>query len=185
MSDGSALLISITTSRLDGQTSANWLNCWAPWRASAILGHVTVALAVTPHRSSHNYAQCDHKGRWGLGPFWLGGPVMLQTPSLSINIDQSKAHADAGDTPRKTTCHFNGLLPSEPLPRWACAECPPRRQPVSSISFWVSVSEKSEIFFWFLFKIRSSRSDMWILKWPPTFCPMVQVVYNHFKRNIQ
>ena len=37
---------------------------------------------------------------------------MLQNPSLSINVDQSKAHAYAGDRPRQTTCHFNGLLPS-------------------------------------------------------------------------
>ncbi len=37
---------------------------------------------------------------------------MLQTPFLSINIDQSKAHAYAGDTPHQTTCHFNGLLSS-------------------------------------------------------------------------
>ena len=37
---------------------------------------------------------------------------MLQTPSPSINIYQSKAHADAGDRPHQTTYHFNGLLSS-------------------------------------------------------------------------
>ena len=66
------------------------------------------------HHSSHIYAQCDRGVGRGLGLFWLGGPVMLQTPSLSINIDQSKAHADEGDSPRQTTCHFNDLLLSGP-----------------------------------------------------------------------
>jgi hypothetical protein len=47
------------------------------------------------HRSSHIYAQCDRGVGRGLGPFWLGGPVILQTPSLSTNVDQSKAHAYA------------------------------------------------------------------------------------------
>jgi hypothetical protein len=37
---------------------------------------------------------------------------MLQTPSLSINIDQSKAHADEGDRPHQTTYHYDGLLSS-------------------------------------------------------------------------
>ncbi len=72
----------------------------------------SVITGAHPHRSSNIYAQCDPGVGRGLGPFWLGGPVMLQTPSLSINIDQNKAHADAGDTPRQTTCHFNGLLSS-------------------------------------------------------------------------
>ena len=64
------------------------------------------------HRSSHNYAQCDHGVGWGLGPFWFEGPVMLQTASLFINIDQSKAHADAGDRPHQTitiSYSFTGL----------------------------------------------------------------------------
>jgi hypothetical protein len=43
-----AILISITTSRLDGQASEIWLNCWAPLCASAILGHVTVITGGHP-----------------------------------------------------------------------------------------------------------------------------------------
>ena len=161
------ILISITTSRLDGQTSEIWLNCWAPWRASAILGHVNRwLLAITRHCSSHIYVQCDHRVGRGLGPFWLGGPVMLQTSSLSINIDQSKAHADAGDRPRQTTYHFNGLLPSGSLPRWAeCAECPSRRQLISSFSFWVSVSEdisSRRVKFSFVFCLKSAKSKWYV-----------------------
>ena len=30
-----------------------------------------------PHRSNHIYAQCDNGVGRGLGPFWLGGPVMM------------------------------------------------------------------------------------------------------------
>ena len=97
---------------------------------------------------------------------------MPQTPSLSINIDQSKAHADAGDRPCQTTYHYDGLLPSGPISSkmsWMCWMPITTATIVSSIRFGcrcATVSEKSEILFWFLFKIRSSRSDMWTLKWP-------------------
>ena len=71
---------------------------------------------------------------------------MLQIPSLSINVDQSKAHADAGDTPRQTTYHFNDLLPSGPQgptsskKSWMCW------MPITAAtslfnSYWVSVRE--------------------------------------------
>ena len=49
----------------------------------------------------------------------------------------------------------------------------------------ISSCWQSSLFsFGFWFKIRSSRSDMWILKWLPTFCPMVQVrIFHKIKRN--
>ena len=134
----------LTTSKLDGQTSAIWPNCWATRSATFS------ATWIGDYWRSPSPLQPHLCPMWPRSRARVRAFLVRRPRHASNSLSFYKYWSEQGPRWRRRQAVPNNLplwWPSSirghspPLPRWACAECPPRRQPVSSISFWVSVSD--------------------------------------------